>query len=138
LAISALTITTCEEPGPADETEDSLDGTVVVQDMIDAGSENPISKPSTGETADEEESEEEEDDDPTNDEETTCSICLINRQGPCRKYWLKFERCMKDHSADKERREGAKKVKGVEKENKEMTSEDEWDLFMEKVRCLFV
>ncbi|KAL7511881.1 hypothetical protein ACHAXN_008832 [Cyclotella atomus] len=131
--MSALTITTCEEPGPADETEDSLDGNiVVVQDMIDAGSETPtLSEPSTDETA-EEDNAEDNDDDPNNDEETTCSICLINRQGPCRKYWLKFERCMKDHSADKERREGAKKVKGLEKENKEMTSEDEWDIFMEK------
>lgn len=32
------------------------------------------------------------------DEETHCTICLINRQGPCRPHWRKFERCMKDHS----------------------------------------
>lgn len=32
------------------------------------------------------------------DEETHCTICLINRQGPCRPYWRKFERCMKDSS----------------------------------------
>ncbi len=29
------------------------------------------------------------------DEPTTCSICLINRQGPCRSSWKKFERCIK-------------------------------------------
>jgi len=29
------------------------------------------------------------------DEPTTCSICLINRQGPCRYPWKKFERCIK-------------------------------------------
>uniref|UniRef100_A0A7S3VDS3 GCK domain-containing protein n=1 Tax=Chaetoceros debilis TaxID=122233 RepID=A0A7S3VDS3_9STRA len=33
------------------------------------------------------------------DEPTTCTICLINRQGPCRPYWRKFERCMKENSA---------------------------------------
>jgi len=29
------------------------------------------------------------------DEPTTCTICLINRKGPCRFQWRKFERCMK-------------------------------------------
>eukprot|EP00555_Chaetoceros_dichaeta_P013599 CAMPEP_0198260370 /NCGR_PEP_ID=MMETSP1447-20131203/9365_1 /TAXON_ID=420782 /ORGANISM="Chaetoceros dichaeta, Strain CCMP1751" /LENGTH=521 /DNA_ID=CAMNT_0043948017 /DNA_START=130 /DNA_END=1695 /DNA_ORIENTATION=+ len=39
------------------------------------------------------------DDDVDDDEdETHCTICLINRQGPCRLPWRKFERCMKDHS----------------------------------------
>uniref|UniRef100_A0A7S2EX19 GCK domain-containing protein n=1 Tax=Ditylum brightwellii TaxID=49249 RepID=A0A7S2EX19_9STRA len=33
------------------------------------------------------------------DEPTTCTICLINRQGPCRPLWRKFEHCMKDHGA---------------------------------------
>jgi len=37
------------------------------------------------------------------DEETTCSICLINRQGPCRNYWLKFEKCMKEHGREMEK-----------------------------------
>jgi len=40
--------------------------------------------------------------DPEDDEETHCTICLINRQGPCRPYWRKFERCMKDHSKSKD------------------------------------
>jgi hypothetical protein len=40
---------------------------------------------------------------------------------------------MKDHSADREKREGANNVdSGVEE--KEPTPEDEWDRFMEKVR----
>ena len=34
---------------------------------------------------------------PDEDEPTGCTICLINRQGPCRPFWRKFERCMKDH-----------------------------------------
>eukprot|EP00559_Dactyliosolen_fragilissimus_P005472 CAMPEP_0184868682 /NCGR_PEP_ID=MMETSP0580-20130426/31380_1 /TAXON_ID=1118495 /ORGANISM="Dactyliosolen fragilissimus" /LENGTH=487 /DNA_ID=CAMNT_0027369733 /DNA_START=53 /DNA_END=1516 /DNA_ORIENTATION=+ len=38
---------------------------------------------------------------PEEDEPTTCTICLINRQGPCRNNWRKFERCMKDHGDDK-------------------------------------
>jgi hypothetical protein len=38
---------------------------------------------------------EEESDDDEEDEPTTCSICLINRQGPCRYPWKKFEQCIK-------------------------------------------
>jgi len=34
---------------------------------------------------------------PEEDEKTNCFICLVNRQGPCRDYWRKFERCLKDH-----------------------------------------
>lgn len=97
--------------------------------MIDAGSETP-SPASTDAVAEE--------DDPANDEETTCSICLINRQGPCRRYWLKFERCMKDHSAEKERLEREQKAEEAVVEDKEVTQEDEWDMFMEKVRCCFI
>jgi len=37
-------------------------------------------------------------DDDDDDDETHCTICLINRQGPCRTVWRTFERCMKDHS----------------------------------------
>ena len=36
---------------------------------------------------------------PEDDESTTCVICLINRQGPCRPMWRKFERCMKDNTS---------------------------------------
>jgi hypothetical protein len=32
------------------------------------------------------------------DERTTCQLCLVNRQGPCRPYWRKMEACLKDHS----------------------------------------
>ncbi len=35
---------------------------------------------------------------PEQDEPTSCTICLINRQGPCRPFWRKFEKCMKDNS----------------------------------------
>jgi hypothetical protein len=37
---------------------------------------------------------------PEEDEPTSCVICLINRQGPCRAHWRKFERCMKDNTKD--------------------------------------
>lgn len=32
---------------------------------------------------------------PAEDERTACSICLVNRQGPCRDLWRRFERCLK-------------------------------------------
>ena len=38
---------------------------------------------------------------PDEDEPTTCSICLINRQGPCRDPWRRFERCIKRNSHHK-------------------------------------
>ncbi len=57
-------------------------------------------------------------DDPSMDEETTCSICLINRRGPCRKYWLKFEKCMKEHhNAEKKEDEREGMVQGGTREN---------------------
>ena len=37
---------------------------------------------------------------PEEDEPTACVICLINRQGPCRPHWRKFERCMKENSSE--------------------------------------
>ena len=57
------------------------------------------------------EKEEENDDDPyanlpEEDDETSCTICLINRQGPCRDYWRKFERCLKDHPMHKDEQDG--------------------------------
>jgi hypothetical protein len=45
---------------------------------------------------------------PEDDESTTCVICLINRQGPCRPVWRKFERCMKDNTP-KDDEDGEKK-----------------------------
>ena len=118
--------------GLADETEDQNGSNIIVQDGMDAGSEIPLISPkldntSQAEEVDEDEtnnsnsndntSDDDEDDDPSNDEPTTCSICLINRQGPCRKYWLKFEGCMKEHGAEQDRVDKKKK--------KEFTSEDE-------------
>ena len=38
------------------------------------------------------------DDLPPEDEPTHCTICMINRLGPCRPHWRKFEHCMKDNS----------------------------------------
>jgi hypothetical protein len=32
---------------------------------------------------------------PEVEEDTTCSICLINREGPCRNPWRRFEKCIK-------------------------------------------
>lgn len=37
------------------------------------------------------------------DEPTTCTICLINRQGPCRKHWRRFERCIKESPKESEK-----------------------------------
>ena len=34
---------------------------------------------------------------PEHDEDTHCSMCNTFRQGPCRPYWRKLERCFKDH-----------------------------------------
>jgi len=43
---------------------------------------------------------------PEEDEPTHCSICLTYRQGPCRPYWRKVERCTKDHEFNKEEEDG--------------------------------
>ena len=63
--------------------------------------------------------EKEDEDDPSKDEDTSCSICLINRQGPCRKQWLKFEKCMKEHGAEQDR-EKARKEKDASREVEEL------------------
>jgi len=39
------------------------------------------------------------------DEPTTCTICLINRQGPCKKHWRTFERCMKESAKKSEEKD---------------------------------
>jgi hypothetical protein len=36
---------------------------------------------------------------PEEDEETDCSMCRTFRKGPCRPYWRKLERCLKDHES---------------------------------------
>ena len=130
--------------GPADESEDSNgDNAIIIQDGMDTDSETPSPKSLIADDDTGLADVEEDDDDPSNDEETTCSICLINRQGPCRKYWLKFERCMKEHSAEKERAKevaGAKRVADEEKtkesaspeDEAEPTLEEQWEEFMDK------
>ncbi|KAL7574641.1 hypothetical protein ACA910_002990 [Epithemia clementina (nom. ined.)] len=40
---------------------------------------------------------------PDEDEPTDCSMCLTFRQGPCRPFWRKLERCFKDNDADQEK-----------------------------------
>lgn len=42
---------------------------------------------------------------PEVDEPTHCSICKINRQGPCRNPWRWFEKCMKETSSENETEE---------------------------------
>lgn len=128
--------------GPADVMEDS-DDIVVVEDGMDAGAID-ASSPESPTDAGPADVEEDDEDDPSNDEETSCSICLINRQGPCRKYWLKFERCMKEHSAEKENATAEAESKTAEEAQSEEESKDdailteqeqierEWDAFMEK------
>ena len=127
--------------GPADEMEEN-DDVLVVSDGMDAdsGTSSAVSSTDVGPA----EAEEDYEDDPSNDEETTCSICLINRQGPCRKVWLKFEYCMKEHSAEKDKAKSMTQSVGEDKEaNKEASDNDaklkeqdrienEWDAFMEK------
>ena len=130
--------------GPADVMEES-DDFVIVEDGMDAGvADSDTSSPDSPTDAGPADAEEDDEEDPSNDEETSCSICLINRQGPCRKYWLKFERCMKEHSAEKEKtiaeadskeaEEAAKKEE--EDDDTELTEQEqierEWDAFMEK------
>ena len=130
--------------GPADVMEES-DDFVIVEDGMDAGvADSDTSSPDSPTDAGPADAEEDDEEDPSNDEETSCSICLINRQGPCRKYWLKFERCMKEHSAEKDKtiaeaeskeaEEAAKKEE--EDEDTELTEQEqierEWDAFMEK------
>jgi hypothetical protein len=51
---------------------------------------------------------------PEQDEETDCSMCQTFRQGPCRPYWRKLERCFKDHTPkndDEESNVGTKCVR---------------------------
>ncbi len=66
---------------------------------------------------------------PDEDEPTTCTICLINRQGPCRPHWRKFERCMKDNSPNEK--------DGEEKEAESPSMSEKCDHFMLPwIRCI--
>lgn len=89
-----------EEPVTAPE-ENAVD----TADVIHEEKEDPQSskEEETAENEPEEEEKAENEPDvydnlPEEDESTTCTICLINRQGPCRPVWRKFERCMKDNT----------------------------------------
>jgi len=140
------TTTNNNTEGLADETEEDNSSNSIIQDGMDAGSEIPMKSPkldnlSTAEEDDDDSedtntannntndgadttnnnnnNEEEEGDDPSKDEQTSCSICLINRQGPCRKQWLKFEKCMKEHGAEQDR-EKARKEKDASKVSEEL------------------
>jgi hypothetical protein len=69
---------------------------------------------------------------PDEDEPTHCSICLTYRQGPCRPYWRKVERCTKDHEFKKEEqdleaaKEGGDETSGkLEKEQKDNDDDEE-------------
>eukprot|EP00978_Attheya_sp_CCMP212_P006118 scaffold13787_cov59-Attheya_sp.AAC.7 len=73
-----------EELGPADETEDADES-----GDDDTNANNNNDDPYA--------------DLPDQDEPTTCTICKINRQGPCRSVWRKFEHCMKDHGGKKKK-----------------------------------
>ena len=59
------------------------------------------------------------------DEETTCVICLVNRQGPCRDYWRKFERCLKDHPMTKDEQDGEKDESHVKGETSDVDADAE-------------
>lgn len=65
---------------------------------------------------------------PDEDEPTGCGICLTYRQGPCRPYWRKVERCTKDHELKKEEDdlEAAREGKEVgDKDNEEGSSQQD-------------
>ena len=108
------------EDGPADETEDGgadaddeQQNATLGQDEAEVGQEGGEQPSSTDSSKDESSSGPADDAEdveqeggngadpydnlPEEDEPTGCTICLINRQGPCRPFWRKFERCMKDH-----------------------------------------
>jgi len=63
----------------------------------------------------EEEKEKKKEDDPyetlpEEDEPTGCMLCKVNRQGPCRIYWRRFEQCTKDNfKKEEENKEGDNK-----------------------------
>lgn len=56
---------------------------------------------------------------PEKDEPTNCSICQINRKGPCRDPWRWFEKCMKDNRGKDDDDDDEKDVK----QKKEITED---------------
>lgn len=55
---------------------------------------------------------------PEEDERTYCSMCLLNRQGPCRDPWRKFERCLKDNPVTNNDKEDGASEEAVDTENR--------------------
>lgn len=62
---------------------------------------------------------------PEEDEPTTCTICMINRQGPCRKYWRIFEYCMKDVSKKQEEEKKSQMSSDSERTNNGNDDDDD-------------
>ena len=78
-------------------------GTVVYStktlcDPVAAKTESPSNPPQQQE--EEEEEEDPYENLPEDDEPTDCSMCNTFRQGPCRPFWRKLERCFKDHEGE--------------------------------------
>lgn len=92
-----------DEEEEEDEEEDEGDGhgdNDDSEDDTEGNQDNQINDEKSSEKEDSTDLESDPYDDlPEEDEPTTCTICLINRQGPCRPTWRKFEKCMKDNSS---------------------------------------
>jgi Cobalamin biosynthesis protein CobT (nicotinate-mononucleotide:5, 6-dimethylbenzimidazole phosphoribosyltransferase) len=89
-----------EEEEEEDEGDGHCDHDDSVEDDAEGNQDNQINDEKSSEKEDTPDSESDPYDDlPEEDEPTTCTICLINRQGPCRPTWRKFEKCMKDNSS---------------------------------------
>ena len=83
-----------------------LSGSAIGTTFLSAKEEDDDNVPTTATTTTRATSAEDEDDKeeedpyenlPEEDEPTDCSMCNTFRQGPCRPYWRKLERCFKDH-----------------------------------------
>lgn len=72
------------------------------------------------------------DQDLDSDEPTTCTICLVNRKGPCRYQWRKFERCMKDNLKSNDDLVNSNDINKYDKNNEEGTKsvKEDCDLHM--------
>jgi hypothetical protein len=59
----------------------------------------PVSAPSSDSAVDQE-ADDPYENLPEDDDETDCTMCKTFRQGPCRPFWRKLERCFKDHESE--------------------------------------
>jgi hypothetical protein len=73
---------------------------------------------------------------PDEDEPTHCSICLTYRQGPCRPYWRKVERCTKDHEFKKGTQDVEGANEGVDEKSDENDDDDDDDEEEKEPPCL--